>query len=284
MSIDKTLRELQPRIMIMTSLFPSASVSYQQWVDFQQRWRMCLRHSCKVAAENVHILRRFDTVYLARVENIRTEQDRIAAIQALESFIDELEKNDNSVQMSQEFLTLKRDIADFIGKFTHQASDLATQLLKSIALLEDQIKSALRTIAIIGGGLLEGLGSGTRASRVAASLNTQRDKEAESFRDVQLMLATLNTLEAPHLQSQLRGHQHEEPNISLMLERLVVFAEIWSSVRSQAVQFREHLKGGMKASTNMRFKNEVKVARAVCKPLMEGLAEFKARLEGWIFK
>ncbi|EGO20233.1 hypothetical protein SERLADRAFT_400384 [Serpula lacrymans var. lacrymans S7.9] len=55
-------------------------------------------------------------------------------------------------------------------------------------------------------------------------------------------------------------------------------------VRSQAVQFREHLKAGLEASTNMRFKNEVKVARAVCKPLMEGLAEYKAKLEGWIFQ
>ncbi|EGN94756.1 hypothetical protein SERLA73DRAFT_187809 [Serpula lacrymans var. lacrymans S7.3] len=197
---------------------------------FTKRWRACLRRSCEVAAENVDILRRFDMVYLAKVENVQTEQDRIAAIQALEPFIDELEKNDHSVQMSQEFLTLKRDIAEFIGRFALKASEFGIESRKDIAVLEEQIKSAQATIEIVGVGILEGLGLGSRASSLVASLKAQRDKKAENFRDLQLTLAALKKLEAPHLQSQLSNYQPEEPNINLMLERLVVFAEIWSSV------------------------------------------------------
>ncbi|KAF6744295.1 hypothetical protein DFP72DRAFT_826182, partial [Ephemerocybe angulata] len=41
------------------------------------------------------------------------------------------------------------------------------------------------------------------------------------------------------------------PDIALICEKLVLFAEIWSSVRSQTVQFQETLEGGMDALTNI---------------------------------
>ncbi|EGO20234.1 hypothetical protein SERLADRAFT_477618, partial [Serpula lacrymans var. lacrymans S7.9] len=170
LSIDKTFSDVQQRLVLCAIVFPFIFVLCLQWEDFRQRWRACLRRSCEVAAENVDILRRFDMVYLAKVENVQTEQDRIAAIQALEPFIDELEKNDHSVQMSQEFLTLKRDIAEFIGRFALKASEFGIESRKDIAVLEEQIKSAQATIEIVGVGILEGLGLGSRASSLVASL------------------------------------------------------------------------------------------------------------------
>ncbi|RXW11185.1 hypothetical protein EST38_g14669, partial [Candolleomyces aberdarensis] len=70
-----------------------------------------------------------------------------------------------------------------------------------------------------------------------------------------------------------------KPDIALICEKLVLFAEIWSSVRSQTVQFQEHLKGGMEAVTNLRFKREVRLARTVCGPLQGGLAKYATELE-----
>lgn len=42
-----------------------------------------------------------------------------------------------------------------------------------------------------------------------------------------------------------------KPDIALICDRLVLFAEIRSKVRNQSVQFQETLKGGMGALTNM---------------------------------
>lgn len=243
---------------------------------------MCLRRSCEVASENIDILRRFDMVYLAKVENIQTEQDRIAAIQALEPFIVELDKNDHSAAMSREFQTLQRDIEAFIAKFNIQASEFAVNSRKEIAFLDEQIKSTQESLGIVGGNFLEVLGLGARASSVVASLKAQRSKKAEGLRDLHLTLVALNNLQVPQVRSQVKGFEPQLPDIALLLKRLVIFAETWLTVRSQTVQISEQLRLGLPASTNAAFKAEIRLARAVCLPLMEGLAEYKAKLESWI--
>jgi hypothetical protein len=112
------------------------------------------------------------------------------------------------------------------------------------------------------------------------------------------------------------------PDILLMCDQLVLFANLWSyvrrfdlvshfvsqrltisirfQIRSQAVQFRSIIQGGLGAATNtvrlkfkdnersfiayctsQGFKMQIKLARDVCEPLQDGLRKYKAHLASW---
>ncbi|KAF5322990.1 hypothetical protein D9611_009283 [Ephemerocybe angulata] len=85
------------------------------WGVFGARWDQGLRASYDLAGKNVSVVDQFDSIYLAKVENIKTEQDRLDAIKALQQFLDN--NPDHSDEMSRTFLDLKRDIAAFIDEF-----------------------------------------------------------------------------------------------------------------------------------------------------------------------
>ncbi|GAB1526621.1 hypothetical protein RhiTH_009790 [Rhizoctonia solani] len=247
--------------LIVFGLWPLLLL-YQEWINLRERWRDCLRFSCQVALDTAEILKRFDQVYLAQVEAIKSDEDRLKAIAAIEPFITELEQNDKSAEMSRKFLDLKRDVAAFGEKYTLSATAVA-----SIPLTND-IKAIDES----------GLGVAGSASRVISSLQAYRQEKIEALRKVTQVTTGINSLVA----EQPSSLSFEAPNINLMLENLLTFAEIWSSVRSQSVQFCEHLKGGLEAATNLRFKAEIKLAREVCTPLQEGLAEYNEQLQSWM--
>jgi hypothetical protein len=293
MQIDKTFSDIDRTLdwlakVVFPLVFPELLAYYNQWKDFKNRWRDCLFKSSAVAADSIDFLTRFDTVYLNMVEQIQTDQDRIAAINALREFTEE--RHDGSVEMSQGFLGIKRDIEAFVASFDQWAIDKNIELeqqakqlrkdidglQKDIESLDVKIKDAKLALAI-SGGLLFFIGL-IVAKGVLNSLQSQRRSKADQLSSKQ------SQLEAIKLQQQLLGQlicgfDGWKPDIALICDKLVVFAETWSSVRSQTVQFREHLLGGMDAVTNLRFKMEVRLARAVCLPLIEGLVKYKAAID-----
>ncbi|KAJ2914946.1 hypothetical protein MD484_g5439, partial [Candolleomyces efflorescens] len=107
----------------------------EKLIVIDQRWRTYLRQSLNVADDSIDTLQRFDEVYLSRVENIKTDQDRLDAIQELTQFINE--KHDHSDTMSRDFLDLKRDIQYFVEQFGQWVAakglilDVITVVLKS---------------------------------------------------------------------------------------------------------------------------------------------------------
>jgi len=252
------------------------------------RWDGYLRDSRVVASEHVTILRRFDQVYLEKVEQIQTNQDRLNVIAELQQFIDE--DHSNSTRLSENFLALKRDIEHFVVVFDqwvidqgvaldNQAKALQAQLvqlLREIESLDKQIRDASIALAV-SGGLLNIIGLIVAGSLLATYRRRRAEKAGELHRK-QLELANANQRQVAlaHLKTEFDIFK---PDIALMCENLVSLAEIWSSVRSQCVQFQSHLKGGTGAETNMRFKLEVRLAREVCLPLMEGLRKYSAKLE-----
>ncbi|KAF8678333.1 hypothetical protein RHS04_05702 [Rhizoctonia solani] len=225
--------------LIVFGLWPLLLL-YQEWINLRERWRDCLRFSCQVALDTAEILKRFDQVYLAQVEAIKSDEDRLKAIAAIEPFITELEQNDKSAEMSRKFLDLKRDVAAFGEKYTLSATAVA-----SIPLTND-IKAIDES----------GLGVAGSASRVISSLQAYRQEKIEALRKVTQVTTGINSLVA----EQPSSLSFEAPNINLMLENLLTFAEIWSS----------------------RFKAEIKLAREVCTPLQEGLAEYNEQLQSWM--
>ncbi|CAE6472317.1 unnamed protein product [Rhizoctonia solani] len=265
--------------LIVVRLWPLLLL-YQEWINLRERWRDCLRFSCQVALDTAEILKRFDQVYLAQVEAIKSDEDRLKAIAAIEPFITELEQNDKSAEMSRKFLDLKRDVAAFGEKYTLSATAVASiPLTNDIKAIDESIKRVQSAFGgIVGGRLLVGLGVAGSASRVISSLQAYRQEKIEALRKVTQVTTGINSLVA----EQPSSLSFEAPNINLMLENLLTFAEIWSSVRSQSVQFCEHLKGDLEAATNLRFKAEIKLAREVCTPLQEGLAEYNEQLQSWM--
>ncbi|QRW18352.1 reovirus sigma C capsid domain protein [Rhizoctonia solani] len=255
-------------------------ILYFEWIGLKEQWRECLRFSCEVALDTAEVLKRFDQVYLAQVETITSNEDRLKAIAAIEPFILELERNDKSAEISRRFLNLKRDVAAFGERYLISATAVVVVPLTSdIKALDESIKSVRGAFGgILGGRVLVGLGVAGRASQVISSLQAYRQEKIEALRKVNQVTAGINSLVAEQPSSLL----FEAPNIDLMLDNLLTFAEIWSSVRNQSVQFCEHLKGGLEAATSLRFKAEVKLAREVCTPLMEGLIEYNKQLRSWM--
>ncbi|CAE6482517.1 unnamed protein product [Rhizoctonia solani] len=273
-------------------------ILYFEWIGLKEQWRECLRFSCEVALDTAEVLKRFDQVYLAQVETITSNEDRLKAIAAIEPFILELERNDKSAEISRRFLNLMRDVAAFGERYLISATAVVvvplTSDIKALVLicafwdllmltayfsLDESIKSVRGAFGgILGGRVLVGLGVAGSASQVISSLQAYRQEKIEALRKVNQVTAGINSLVAEQPSSLL----FEAPNIDLMLDNLLTFAEIWSSVRNQSVQFCEHLKGGLEAATSLRFKAEVKLAREVCTPLMEGLIEYNKQLRSWM--
>ncbi|EGN94763.1 hypothetical protein SERLA73DRAFT_187819 [Serpula lacrymans var. lacrymans S7.3] len=268
--------------------FPDLSTYLDEWKGYKADWVKHLSTSRDVASKHVALLKRFDEVFLNMVESIATVQDRKDVIAELQEFIDE--KHDDSLEMSQNFLNLKRDIQAFVSRFEEWIKDkeieLAAQAKKlkdeittlqgEIEVLDKKIKDATTALAACA-GLLNVVGM-IVAGSVLAAFQAERQGKVTKLIGKQNDLIDVNRKQAAlaHLKTDFDGLK---PDIALICDKLVLFAEIWSSVRSQAVQFQEHLKGGSSAGSNMRFKLEVRLARKVCQPLMAGLERYATELE-----
>ncbi|KAG8717481.1 hypothetical protein FRC08_007366 [Ceratobasidium sp. 394] len=259
-----------------------------QWIEYNKRWVTHLAKSRDVASKNAGNLRRFDQVFLSLIDDIKTDQDRQDAIKELEAFTNE--PNDESTEMYQGFLNLKRDIEDFVKRLNAFIESKNTELLqraKELKIAIDTLKGEIDDL----GGKPTVLDAGSKTLRlpslpligvVAASVLLayvikRNDKIAE-FLGKQKELEEVNRKQEKltHLKSEFDAVQ---PDISLICEKLLLFAEIWSAVHSQTVQFIKYLEGGMHALTDLRFKKELRLARAMCEPLRKGLEEYATKLE-----
>ncbi|ELU36186.1 hypothetical protein AG1IA_09784 [Rhizoctonia solani AG-1 IA] len=209
------------------------------------RWRDCLRFSCQVALDTAEILK-------PQVEAIKSDEDRLKAIAAIEPFITELEQNDKSAEMSRKFLDLKRDVAAFGEKYTLSATAVASIPLTNdikaklcicfeLFFLRFLLKSWVRQIKRVQsafGGIVGG-----SASRVISSLQAYRQalEKIEALRKVTQVTTGINSLVA----DQPSSLSFEAPNINLMLENLLTFAEIWSSPKRSILRTPE---GGLGSS------------------------------------
>jgi len=289
-SINTVTRRFEALAVQFAIQFPQLALYLQEWRNFKLRWESYVRDSGKVASQHVEILRRFDNVFLAMVEQIQTDQDRLDVIAELQQFIDE--DHSDSIRMSENFHNLKRDIDHFVQRFDQWIIDQGVALDNQARVLQGQIAEIQRqiegldkqindaTIALaVSGGLLNIIGM-IVAGSLLSQYQAQRSERERELRRTQLELEEVNQKQAAvaHLRTQI---DILRPEFALNCDKLILFAEIWSSVRSQSVQLQAHLKGGTGAETNMRFKMEVRLAREVCLPLMEGLQEYAIEFENW---
>ncbi|TEB26961.1 hypothetical protein FA13DRAFT_1635159, partial [Coprinellus micaceus] len=196
------------------------------------RWRNALKTSIGMASTTADVLKRFDEVYLAKVESIQTEQDRLDAIALLNPFIVELQNNDQSDKMSREFLELKRDIEAFVNRRSAPQS-LTTPHGSNRA---PQIRIAQQAIAQSSASMLAALGIGAKTSPVIASLQEQREKKVENLRNIHRAMTAMTELVIPAPAPKLAAEQITAPDIAAMLRGLGVFAELWVSVSSVTAQ------------------------------------------------
>ncbi|KAF8756971.1 hypothetical protein RHS01_04168 [Rhizoctonia solani] len=267
--------------------FPGFSNYNTEWIEFNQRWIKLLSDSRDVASKNVATLKRFDQVFLDMVEQVQTAQDREDCIIELQSFIDE--KHEDSTEMYQGFLTLKRDIEDFVTRLDKFIEETGAKIAEDIKTLTKQIKDLEGEIAVLDGKIKDAqtalIATGVClnligiivSGSVLASYQSDRNAKAADLAGKQSKLEDANRKQQAlaHLKTEYDGLK---PSISLICEKLLLFAEIWSSVRSQTVQFQSYLQGGKDAQTNLRFKKELRLARAMCGPLQDGLDKYATEL------
>ncbi|KAJ2916564.1 hypothetical protein MD484_g3871, partial [Candolleomyces efflorescens] len=261
---------------------------FPDFVKFNSEWRWVtlLTTSRDVASQHAAVLRRFDSVFLTMIQMIGNDNDR----QELLRFYAKAEDHDASIDMSSGFLNLKRDVADFVVRLDEwiqntgaTLADEAKQLkldidglTQDISVLDGKIEDATKALAICGACLnLIGV---IVAGSVLASFKAQRDEKDSQLQAKKTSLTDVNRRQTAlaNLQSDFDG---VKPDITLICARLVLFSEIWASVRSQTVEFQSILKGGMNAVTNMGFKAQVNLAKATCDPLADGLEKYATELE-----
>ncbi|KAJ2925652.1 hypothetical protein H1R20_g11440, partial [Candolleomyces eurysporus] len=206
------------------------------------------------------------------VEIIVTEQDRQDVILELEVFIDK--KHDKSQEMYQGFQNLKRDIETFIPKFNEFIADTGAELAAEAEKLQADINSLWGQIRVLDQQILGVIVAGS----VLAAQQAERSDKMSQLRGKEAELTKVNEKQQAlaYLRTQSDG---VKPEIDLICDRLLLFAEIWTSVRSQAVQFRDFLKSSANSPTNLGFKKKVRLARAVCIPLEAGLEKYATKLD-----
>ncbi|KAF6748031.1 hypothetical protein DFP72DRAFT_1146861 [Ephemerocybe angulata] len=284
-AFDRVKRGLYALVNDFGKDFPPLAGYYAEWTIYNQKWVDHLSLSRDVASEHAAVLKRFDQVFIEMVQSIKTNQDRLDVIAELGQFINE--DHDRSSEMSQGFLNLKRDVEDFVGRFDAWIATTSAQLeerAKELQVEIDNLKQELQSLD-------------KQIQEATAALLTSAAGAATMFGIIGLIVAgtTLAVLIAQRItkgntllskKNELKDVNRKQVELAkiksdfdaLICDRLVLFAEIWSSVRNQSVQFQETLKGGMGALTNMRFKSELRLARGLCTPLAAGLEKYATSL------
>ncbi|KAJ2913937.1 hypothetical protein MD484_g6477, partial [Candolleomyces efflorescens] len=303
-AFDKVTRVFADMVSKYGGSLPEIKNFNNEWIGYKERWVSHLLLSRDVASEHSAILKRFDKVYLDMVESIQTVQDVKDVVLELQVFIDE--DHDRSQEMSAGFLSLKRDIQYFVPRLDEWIETTGQELAEDAKRLQREIESLNSQIQVMDSKIEEATtaliacgaclcvrmvpmrmtGSLTHfqilgiivAGSVLAAYQAEKDDLLEQLSGKERELAIVNQTQKDlaNLQTEFDG---VKPDIDLICQRLVLFAEIWSSVRSQAVQIQEALKGATSAPTDMGFKSSVKLARAMCSPLEAGLEKYATTLE-----
>ncbi|ELU36180.1 DivIC domain-containing protein [Rhizoctonia solani AG-1 IA] len=143
--------------------------------------------------------------------------------------------------MYQGFLTLKRDIEDFVTRLDKFIEETGAQIAEDIKTLTKQIKDLEGEIAVLDGkikdaqtalidtGVCLNLIGIIVSGSVLASYQSDRNAKAADLADKQSKLEDANRKQQAlaHLKTEYDGLK---PSISLICEKLLLFAEIWSSV------------------------------------------------------
>ncbi|KAJ2913939.1 hypothetical protein MD484_g6471, partial [Candolleomyces efflorescens] len=287
-SFDKVGRTFTDLVNKYGSVLPGIKDFKKEWTGYNNNWVDYLSLSRDVASENVGILKRFRQVYLEMVDSIKTVQDVKDVVLELQVFIEE--KHDRATEMSSNFLSLKRDIEYFAPKLAkwikttgQELKAEAEQLQSDIDSLNSQIQAKDKqiedaTTALIACGSCLSILGVIVAGSVLAAFQSEKDDLVRQLNNKKKDLAHVNEAQdaLPFVESEFNGMK---PDIDLICERLVLFAQIWSSVRSQAVQIQTSLQGATGAPTDMGFKASIRLSKAMCDPLQDGLEKYAVTLE-----
>lgn len=266
-----------------------------KWQGFTQRWKQCLPKSKELATQTAGVLQRFDSDCLDVVNKVAKDQDRLNAIPALQKFIDDMDKQDQSVAMSREILDLKRDIDALVTKMEQwpplDPDDQGKALMATpsnhavdrVNLLQGIIDGLNQNIKDANAKMIETATlAGIYLQRVQVNVDYNQWKAVQDLRQqrntkITALKEARGALEGkmPNVEVELKlrvdGWQSE---VDMTLDNLVSLAEIWSTVRTRAVQLRTALQGGMDATFGMRMKLEVSNAKDICDPLRDGLTSY----------
>jgi DNA repair exonuclease SbcCD ATPase subunit len=263
-----------------------------EWKGYNTRWTKHLLLSRDVASEHAVILKRFDQVFIEMIQEVKTEQDRKDVIAELNQFANE--DHGQSQAMAQGFRNLKHDIETFVGRFNQwiettsaQLQDQAKELQKLIQAIQEKIKELDIEIVTATAALLAAAASiETLVSIIGlvvagitlAVLIVKRVDQAKELTSRQKELAEVNRKQEAlaHIKTAFDGLQ---PDIVLICQKLALFGDIWSSVRTQTLAFQQALESGMDAVTNLRFKKQLELAKKLCGPLRSGLEKYATQLE-----
>ncbi|TEB33804.1 hypothetical protein FA13DRAFT_1789631 [Coprinellus micaceus] len=292
-AFGRVMRSMEDMVQRYGSQFPELAGFRDDWNGYNARWVSHLALSRDVASEDVTILRRFDQIFLAMVENIVTDQDREDAIIELQSFIDE--DHSDSDRMAKGFYALQADIQKFLDRFNKYVEDKGEELKQRAKELQVTINGLQSTIsdlnweiaaaiiALIGAALgattILGLLLGVVAAEATLMLLVARRLDAElKLQQAQRDLAEVNATQKvlAYIKTEFVGLK---PDINLICEKLGLFGDIWQGIRSDSIRFQTQLKKGLEPVSDARFKREIRLERAMCKPMQAGLEMYASVLE-----
>ncbi|KAJ2914564.1 hypothetical protein MD484_g5834, partial [Candolleomyces efflorescens] len=286
-AFDRVSRGFKAMVDNHGSDFPEVAGYKNEWDAYQVRWVTNLWQSRDVASEMVAVLKRYDEVYLAMIDDIKTEGDLSDVVKEFTHFA--AEEHLTSKTMANNFKVLETDVVGFGNRFSAYLEAKKAELDQQAITLKGQIDDIQKAIegwnakivaalVALGAGLAAGLWTLVVtgfslavfiAERIKAELDLREKKaELEEVNRKQQALAELKT-----------EYDGLKPDISLIAAKLVVFGNIWDSVSAQVQEFGTILEQGLSSLSDEGFRLQITLARKTCIPLRNGLANYAVNLD-----
>lgn len=264
-----------------------------EWKGITHRWVEALHMSREVAIELTAHLRQFDQIVLEMVTSfIQCDEDCKDAITELEYFVEKGSHHDRANELRHVLSNFTKDVQDFVARFNDNLSQngvdidsSSKQLSLDVDALQGEIlglnkKFRETAVALSGpvGPCLCALGASVPGSVPAVfeaerkvKLNVLQAKQAELRADAKSKEGSLASL-----LSELSG---TKPDLVLICDTLVKFADVSLSIHDQTLYLAQQLKGGVAVVKSEKFKKEVQLTKKLIRPLQGSVEKFVLELE-----
>ncbi|KAF5323042.1 hypothetical protein D9611_009334 [Ephemerocybe angulata] len=243
-----------------------------EWKGITHRWVEALHMSREVAIELTAHLRQFDQIVLEMVTSfIQCDEDCKDAITELEYFVEKGSHHDRANELRHVLSNFTKDVQDFVARFNDNLSQNGVDIdssSKQLSLDVDALQGE-----ILG---LNKKGNRRRAFWACGpmpllKLNVLQAKQAELRADAKSKEGSLASL-----LSELSG---TKPDLVLICDTLVKFADVSLSIHDQTLYLAQQLKGGVAVVKSEKFKKEVQLTKKLIRPLQGSVEKFVLELE-----
>jgi len=261
--------------------FPETKGFLVRWQGYHATWKRILTESRDFATITSGEYLRYDQVYLKFVQNLETTAQIKEAVAALKQFSENsnvgipIDYANSFKELGDEIKGFREDFAIYLEQKGQELTELVKELQRKLDEAEKVVEAcnkvieeAAKYVAFIpflgffAKDIVELFSPGTVEKRKKAEADAKQYKrEIEEANQAQIELAKMQTQFAA-LDSEFQ----------IICGALAIFANTWAYFHAEALKFSNMMNNYESVQDFPSiFKSEVDLARAIAKPLQEGL-------------